>query len=306
VFFKGCPLRCGWCSNPESQKPGPELILFNNRCITCGQFDTTCPDTWSGWNTVCSSAKLNQDFGARIDQCPVEAVRLVGQVRTAASIMEEVRRDKPFYADGGGITLTGGEPTQQPDFAEALLKLAKAEQISTTIETCGHTPWSVFERLLPYLDTIYFDLKHIDNDIHQRYTGLGNHLILSNLRQLIARDAPVTVRIPLIPGFNASEESMRAIGQFIHEAYCAHSMKAFTQNDSDGPRFMGYEGEVKKELNASIKRLDLLPYHTMGKIKYDALRRPYPWAEHSRLTHEIDDLANILRSFGFTINIGGL
>jgi pyruvate formate lyase activating enzyme len=156
-----------------------------------------------------------------------------------------------------------------------LLRPAQADCISTVLETCGHTRWAVLERLLPYLDDILFDLKHVDSGIHLAFTGLGNELILSNLRQLVALGAPVTVRIPLIPGFNASPESMRAIAEFV------------------------------LELGGSVKGIDLLPYHTLGKAKYTALSRVYPWEGHNRLTEaEVEALAGIFESYGLAAQIG--
>ena len=277
VFFKGCPLRCGWCANPESQHPKPELAIFKDRCITCGQFDATCYNLRASQPGETSAAKTNGIFSERVDLCPVEAVHYFGQARTASSVLDDVRRDKPFYDDGGGLTLTGGEPTMQPRFAEALLKMAKLEGISTAIETCGHAPWSTFERLLPYLDSVLFDLKHLDSKIHQDYTGVGNELILTNLRKLASYDIQLMLRIPLIPGFNTSETTLEAMGRFILE-----------------------------DLNANISRLDLLPYHTLGKNKYDALGRSYPWENHRRLTaDDIEIFAGIFREMDLLVTVGG-
>jgi pyruvate formate lyase activating enzyme len=206
----------------------------------------------------------------------VEAVRWIGERRTARDVLQEVLRDRPFYRDGGGMTLTGGEPTAQPAMAEALLRLAKAENISTAIETCGHAPWNTLERLLPYLDLVLYDLKNMDSDAHRAVTGVSNERILSNLRRLAASDATVRVRVPLIPGFNATEVALRAIGAFV------------------------------KELNSAVTGVDLLPYHAYGRSKYDALARPYPWEGHQRLTdQELEVLAGIVASYGLNVNIGG-
>ena len=188
--------------------------------------------------------------------------------------MEQVRRDIPFYGKSGGLTLTGGEPLAQPKLAETLLKMAKAEGISTAIETCGHALWPTFERLFPYLDTILFDVKHINPRIHMAHTGVDNVLILSNLRQLAQNNAPLQIRVPLIPGFNADPDSLRRIGNFI--------------------------------LELNITRLDLLPYHTYALPKYQALNRTYPWQEYAHLTDsEVDTLAQTLRDLGLTVTIGG-
>lgn len=278
VFLKGCPLRCDWCANPESQLAQPELALFAGRCIACGQFGEPCPAGWPAARR--DDAGLDreavQEFSRRAAVCPTTAMRWLGERRTAGDIIGEVLRDAPFYQGGGGLTLTGGEPTMQPHLAEALLRLAKAECLSTAMETCGHTHWPVLEPLLPYLDHILFDLKHMDSEVHRRYTGVGNELILSNLRRLAALRAPLTIRVPLIPGYNATPENMRAIAAFVRSL--------------DGP----------------ITRIDLLPYHRLGAGKYAALGRDYPWAEQPQLDEdEMSELARVLAGEGLQVNVGG-
>ena len=273
VFLKGCPLRCGWCANPESQQLMPELALSAQNCIRCGQYDPACPDCWTEKNGDGTTAV---DLGQRTDLCPTGAMHWLGRRRTAGDVIEEVLRDKPFYVDGGGLTLTGGEPTMQPQMAEALLCLAQDEGISTAIETTGYTTWAVLERLLPHLDTILYDVKHIDSEFHRQFTGVDNERILNNLRQLVAFGAPVTVRVPLIPGFNDDAASLGAIAQFV------------------------------VSLNSGIMGVDLLPYHTYGQAKYQALGRPYPWADHQRLTEtEVEKLADVIAASGLTVTIGG-
>ena len=164
----------------------------------------------------------------------------------------------------------------QPAFAEALLRLAKGAGIATALETAGHTQWPVFARLLPFLDLLLYDLKHVNGDLHRQYTGLGNELILANLRQLAAHQAPLIVRIPLIPGFNADADSLRAMAEFIGE------------------------------LGAAVQRVDLLPYHTLGQAKYRALGRLYPWADHRRLTEaEVQACRARVAAWGLPVTIGG-
>ncbi len=274
VFLKGCPLRCHWCANPESQSLPPELALFSHSCMACGQFEPPCPVCWDG--RAGRSETLTAEFDRRAAICPTGAIHWIGRRRTAGEVITEVLRDAPFYEDGGGMTLTGGEPTMQPEMALALLRLAKAEYISTALETCGQTRWEVLAGLLPYLDDILYDVKHLDREIHRAFTGLGNELILDNLRRLAAVGAPVTVRVPLIPGFNASVESVRAIAAFVRAL--------------DGP----------------VKAVDLLPYHTLGQAKYQALGRDYPWQAHDRLTDdEVAVLAGVVGSVGLPVSIGG-
>jgi pyruvate formate lyase activating enzyme len=276
VFLKGCPLRCHWCANPESQHPQPELALFAHNCITCGQFPEACPLGWGARAGNCWTRELADPYSARAEVCPTGAIHWIGQRRTAGEVMQEVLRDAAFYEDGGGLTLTGGEPTMQPCMAESLLRLAGAEYLSTAIETCGHTTWAVWERLLPYLDTILFDLKHVDSDIHRAFTGVGNDLILSNLRRLAELGAPLTIRVPLVPGFNADPASLSAIVEFV------------------------------RGLGGDINRLDLLPYHTLGQAKYAALGREYPWMGHARLDEaEVAELTRLVESYGLAATVGG-
>lgn len=272
VFFKGCPLRCRWCANPESLHPQPEIALFAAQCINCGQFSEPCPVLWQRGG----SKERTEELQKRIARCPTEAIHWIGKRRSAGEVMQEVVRDRPFYGDSGGLTLTGGEPTMQPQMAEALLRLAKAEQIATAMETCGYTAWPTLERLLPYLDDLLWDLKHVDDALHQKLTGVSNERILANLRRLSELEAPVTIRIPLIPGFNASNESLTQIAEFV------------------------------RHLPGAAKRVDLLPYHTLGKPKYAALQRSYPWERYSRLTEsEVEILAKIFKGYGLHANIGG-
>ncbi len=276
VFFKGCPLRCAWCSNPESQHPAPELAVFAGQCIRCGQFATPCPDGWQVHEDEHWKPAVREEYTGRALVCPAGGVRWIGERRTAGDIIAEVRRDSLFYQDEGGMTLTGGEPVLQRAFAEALLRLAREECIHTALQTCGFYPWPHLERLLPYLDMVLFDVKHVDDRLHRSFTGASNALILTNLRELAAHGVPVTVRVPLIPGFNATLEGMRAIAAHL------------------------------AQLGGAIARVDLLPYHTLARAKYAALARPYAWEGHARLTEaEVEALAEPMRKLGLPVSIGG-
>jgi pyruvate formate lyase activating enzyme len=173
------------------------------------------------------------------------------------------------------MTLTGGEPTAQPNFAEALLRLAKRSGLSTAIETCGHTRWKVFERLLPHLDLVLFDLKHMDPEVHRQWTGIDNEVILSNLRHMAEIQVPVTVRVPLIPGFNADSESLSAIARFV------------------------------AELPGLSKSISVLPYHALGKPKYASLGRPYSMDGQDSLSPErVRELTHILEAEQLEVSIG--
>jgi pyruvate formate lyase activating enzyme len=276
VFFKGCPLSCGWCSNPESQHGQPEVAVFAVNCIRCGQFPEACPDRWQADDDAETRRLVRAEYGARVALCPGGGVRMVGDRATAGSVIAEVLKDQVFYEGKGGLTLTGGEPTQQPHFAEALLRLARAEYVNTAMETCGYCPMATLERLAPYLDTILFDIKHLDEATHRAYTSVSNAPILANLRRLAEMGAPVIARLPLIPGFNADDGAVRAIGEFV----------------------AGLPGRITE--------IDLLPYHTLGRGKYVALARHYPWQDRPRLTDEqVEAFAGTLRELGLTVNVGG-
>lgn len=273
VFLKGCPLRCDWCANPESQSPQPQLALSAQQCITCGQFEDACKDHWG--NIVQTQAIIDK-FAPRTDLCPTHAIRWIGERRTAGDVMREVKRDATFYGEAGGLTITGGEPTFQPRMVEALARLAKADGLSVAIETAGHTRWKVFERLLPYLDLILFDLKHMDAAKHKAHTGIDNELILSNLCKLAENHAPVQVRVPLIPDFNANKADIIAIAEYV------------------------------AALPLPEPSIGLLPYHTLGRAKYRALAREYPWADHQPLTDDdLNGYASIFESYGISVSIGG-
>jgi pyruvate formate lyase activating enzyme len=248
------------------------LALSSQKCIRCEQFGDVCADDWE--HGAVTQAEKDK-FAPRPEVCPGGALRWLGERRTAGDVVREVLRDAPFYTGGGGMTLTGGEPTAQPLFAEALLRLAKRAGLSTAMETCGHARWEVFERLLAHLDLVLFDLKHMDPAVHSHWTGADNEVTLSNLRRMAELKVPVNVRVPLIPGFNADRGSLSAIARFV----------------------AGMQGLEK--------HISLLPYHTMGKAKYASLGRPYPMDGEDTLSPErVRELAQILEAEQLEVSIG--
>jgi len=274
IFLKGCPLRCAWCSNPESQRVEPELVMFPANCLACGACIEVCGP--GGRQLVNGRLVWERDLcdlcAECVRICPAAAMDWSGQRWTAGDVVREVLRDAPFYEDEGGLTLTGGEPLLQPNFAEAILRLAKAECINTAIETTGNAPWEVLETLLPYLDLWLYDVKHMDSKTHRDHTGLGNELILSNLRKLAAIGAPIAVRVPLIPGFNRTEENLRKTAEFA------------------------------VELGDAVRSVELLPYHTLGRAKYEALGRSYPWQGHHPPTDaDMEAAARLIGSYGLNV-----
>jgi pyruvate formate lyase activating enzyme len=278
VFFKGCPLRCDWCANPESQRAAAELVMFSASCLACG----ACIEVCDAGARALVDGRLEWErgactlCGACVQACPAQAMCWSGQWWTAGDVVREALRDTPFYEDGGGLTLTGGEPTAQPAFAEAILRLAKAEQMNTALETTGNAPWEALERLLPYLDLWLYDVKHMDSKTHREHTGLGNELVLSNLRKLAALGAPLEVRLPLIPAFNLGEENLRHTAAFV------------------------------LDLGSAVRSVTLLPYHALGRGKYQALGRSYRCQDLQPPTDaEVQEVAGLLRSCGLKVQIGG-
>lgn len=224
VFFKGCPLSCVWCHNPESQKATKEIGFDPKECVDCGTCEDLCP--------VNAISRENPFFVDRdictlcmecVAQCPSGALEQVGQSMTVEEITKRVVRDKPFYdTSGGGVTLSGGEPIMHLDFVFQLLKSLKKERIHTLVETCGQFHMNFFEsRILPLIDTIYFDLKIFDSKDHKRFCGMGNKTILKNFKRLakLAQDKnfELLARTPLAPGMTATHDNIHAIAGFLKE-----------------------------------------------------------------------------------------
>lgn len=215
VFFKGCPLRCLWCGNPESIRPEPSLSYVREKCTACGACLDRCPE---GALAADGEGKPRIDrgrctgCGKCAEVCDFKALEIVGRDMTVAEVMAVVLRDADYYrASGGGLTLSGGEPLMQDQFAFELLGDAKAEGLHLGVETSGLVPWQVFERLVPIVDLWLYDFKETDPRLHQKFTGFWNSEILGNLRRLHAAGAPILLRCPMIPEHNARTEHLDGI-----------------------------------------------------------------------------------------------
>lgn len=236
VFFKGCNMRCAWCHNPESQSPKKEMLFHKNRCINCGKCKEKCAYSLE----ICSFCEKCTIV------CPSDAREICGKEYTVDALLTEILKDKVYYEQsGGGVTLSGGECMLKIDFLEILLKKCKENGIHTALDTAGHVPFEYFERVLPYTDLFLYDVKCFDTELHARYTGVTNKLILENLGRLLSLGTPMWIRIPVISGVNDTSEEMAKIRHFL-------------------------------ATYGTPERIELLPYHALGEHKYEALGRSAP------------------------------
>lgn len=271
VFFKGCPLRCQWCANPEGLEALPQLMVDEERCTHC-----------SACQNKCSSLGLDpnhcQSCGECVSVCPVGARKVVGKVMDVDEVFSIVKRDSPFYQfSGGGVTLGGGEPLLYPHFAYELLKRCHDEGISTAIETSGYFNWESIEKIVPYIDWLLFDIKHFDSQKHKAWTGKENGLILSNLKKfLMAKKGEIIIRLPLIHGVN---DDLQMWQQFLHT--------------------------LEKWLDSIQKpSFHLLPYHQLGIGKYQQLGMEYRFTHAEKpSTTFLDGLRQMLLSLGFSVTL---
>jgi pyruvate formate lyase activating enzyme len=277
VFLKGCGLSCWWCSNPEGRMAFPEIAFFDKECFLCGDCIQVCPTaavSITNEQISWDSAKCD-GCGLCLPVCSANAFRIIGKEMTAGSVIDEVLRDAVFFQPHGGLTLTGGEPALQPEFSAAILKLAQEAGIHTAIETCGAVPWQHLAQLLPHLDLILFDLKHIDPQIHAKMTGQNNLLIMDNLRALARLAGTLVIRVPLIPGFNTNESRLREMAGFIRSL-------------------------------ETVKEVHLLGYHSLGRSKYSALDRPYRMGDTPPMRLEqIQVFVKIFQQAGLVVIAGG-
>lgn len=211
VFLKGCPLRCVWCHNPESQLAKPQYSFDYNLCRRCLGEGHVCPNGVTITGDQIAHDRLRID-PATFGDCPYEAVRTMGQEMTTDQVMAEVEGDLAYYRrSGGGLTISGGEPMTQFPFALALARAAHERSIHVCLDTCGQAPQAQYEAILPYVDLFLYDYKATDAAEHRRLTGRSNDLILANLEFLLAQGAQVLLRCPLVPGVNDSDGHLAGI-----------------------------------------------------------------------------------------------
>lgn len=285
IFFKGCPLNCIWCSNPEGLIPKQQTGLYPSKCIgfsKCSLCIKACP---LGKNTPIQvendlPAALNEvpdcaDCQKCANECPAGAIITWGNKMTVPELIKIVLEDRSFYIKtGGGVTLSGGEVMMQWEFAGLLLKACRDASVHTCVETSLHCRSGHMEHVFEQTDLVITDIKHMDSEKHKEFTGTGNELILSNIKRAVDLEKQIVIRIPVIPGHNNSLDNIHATGEFIRDV-----------------------------LKNNILQVQLLPYRKMGTEKYDSLRIPYPMCEFTppeRHVWEINllDLTEILKGYG--------
>lgn len=253
VFLKGCPLRCLWCSNPETQADHQQLIYLEEKCNGCLRCIEICPQKAITINET--SAKADMDFnkcnhcGKCVAVCNVDALIMSGEQQTAREVADVVARDKVFYHhSNGGITISGGDPLWQPEFSAEILRLCKADEIHTAIQTCAYATRNQIDLVIPHLDLAIIDVKHSESKLHKKYTGKVNDIIFENIVYIDSRNVPIVIQVPLIPGVNDSDQVLKSICDFTATL-------------------------------GSALGVSLLVYHTLGVPKYRSIGRVYTMPE---------------------------
>ena len=281
VFFKGCPLRCKWCANPEGMERKHQVMFKRDSCIDCGACVSVCP---ASIHSISKEIKheVNHSInciGCRKceEVCTQSAISIVGEVKTVSQLMEIIEEDIGFYdVSGGGVTLGGGEVMMQPEFATNLLMTCKQEGINTAIETCGYTKLESILQVAEFTDLFLFDIKHIDPERHYKLTGVHNERILQNLSELLHRRYNVKVRMPLLKGINDNQDEIERIITFLRP-------------------FRDYK---------NFKGIDMLPYHKLGVNKYTQLGMAYPiQGDPSLSSEELNMIEGWIKNYDFPVTI---
>lgn len=252
VFMKGCNLRCFWCHNPESILKRPQIQYFEKKCIGCRSC-VICPRSAHGFTDGHSfDRSVCIDCGRCADVCFSEALVLTGKEYTVTELLKEIKKDIPFYTDGGGVTFSGGEPLLQANFVSAAAKNCREAGISVAVDTAGCVDFKMFEAVLPYTSLFLFDIKHADRERHLEYTGADNRIIHENLHRLLESGADVYIRVPLIPGMNDNMDDVRKIACLV--------------------------ADIQHSAKKKIKKFEFMPFHGAAEGKYISLGKNYKMA----------------------------
>lgn len=276
IFMKGCPLRCLWCSNPESQKIQCEIMDVKTNCVGCGKCVGLCPEGAIDPDSFSINREKCTVCGRCAEFCYANAKKLVGKEYSVHEIIKILEKDRVFYSNsGGGVTVGGGEPTMQAEFVTELLKQCKAINIHTAIETCGYGDWDKIGCIFDYTDQIFFDLKQMDTNRHRQMTGVDNSLILENAAKVAGLGKKVIYRVPVIPGYNDDKDNIMATGEFVKNL------------------MLQTEGDIS---------LELLPYHNFGADKYKWIDSEYALRDTEKPSEAaINTYKDMLRGMGINI-----
>lgn len=274
VFLKGCPLRCIWCHNPESLEKAPALSFNKQKCSSCGRCLAVCSARTIENGTLKINREKCMKCGKCTEVCLCDANEIIGKEMTASEVIKEVLKDKMFYdTSGGGITVTGGEPSYQPDFTLELLTLAKGAGISLAMETCGVGSREFYEKAADLGTTFLYDIKCIDPERHRKLIGADNAHIISNLRYLMDRGADIIIRLPLIPDCNDSDEDIAELSLFLNEN------------------------------KARYRYAEIMPYHTLGIGKSEKIGTVSAYVCESASDDEISRWCSLFTSHGTDVRV---
>ncbi|MBN1461874.1 MAG: glycyl-radical enzyme activating protein [Armatimonadetes bacterium] len=277
VFFKGCPLRCTWCCNPEGQSARPEIKLSLSKCTGCGRCVETCPTRAieEKDDKIALDRGLCDSCGECINVCYEGALDWFGRYYTVEEVYENAMRDADYYrSSGGGVTLGGGEATVQSAFALALMRKLQSDGIHVAIDTCGYTLTKEAFQVLTEADLLLYDIKGLNPERHRRDTGVSNRVIVENLRKLGDMRKPIIIRLPLIPGHTTDEQTLKAEAEFIASI-------------------------------PSVERVDLIPYHNYSTAKYEQLGRVYPLTEPLLSEEEVESIRQLFALRDLPVQVGG-
>lgn len=275
VFMKGCPLRCEWCCNPESQRTHPEIMTMDMACSNSGMCIAACDRhaiSIENGKRIIDWEKCDQCLKC-VDACPSGGIVSRGRYISCDELMNDIEQDRPFYRNsGGGVTFSGGEPLVQWQFLLTMLQMCRAKRIHTCLDTSGYASWPILEKVIPYVDLVLFDIKHLDDNMHRKGTGVSNRLILDNLKKIVNNNR-LWLRMPVIPNYNDSIDHMEKVGQLAADI--------------------------------GAEKVSLMPYHNLGEYKYQQLGRHYN-IDGVKTPSELDmeNNLNIISKYAVQVSVG--